>query len=82
MEDDAISTLAAIERLAQMPDIIRKLVAAIDVLETAGLGRRVLVLMLQDLTKVPKKQIHAVLNALPLLADEYLTLPRDEDVSD
>lgn len=71
--DDAVTYLGAIERLAQMPDIIRKVHDAVERLQSAGLARRALVLMLHDITKVSKKDINALLDALPTLADRFLT---------
>jgi hypothetical protein len=69
---DPITTLGAIERLAEMPDAIRQLVTAVKKVETAGLNRRALVLLLHDASRVPKKQINDVLDALPLLAERFL----------
>lgn len=71
--DDAVTYLGAIERLAQMPDIIRKVNDAVECLQTAGLNRRALVLLLHDTCRVSKKDINALLDALPTLADRFLT---------
>ena len=72
MGDDVITDLGAIADLAAMPEAIRRVVAAVDSLKNAGLKRRTLVLLLHDMTKTPKKQINAMLDALPLLAERYL----------
>lgn len=72
MSSDPISNLGAIERLAEMPDAIRALVDGVEKVHTAGLNRRCLVLLLHDMTRVPKKSIKEILDALPLLAERYL----------
>lgn len=72
MSDDVIDNLGAIADLAAMPDAIRRLVEAVESVENAGLKRRAIVLLLADMTKLNKKQINAVLDALPLLADRFL----------
>lgn len=73
---DVIENMGAIADLAAMPDAIRRLVAAVDTLENSGLKRRALVLLLADMTKLSKKQINAVLDALPLLAERFLEPPQ------
>ena len=69
---DAITDLGAIAELAAMPEAIRRLDDAVTGLQEAGLSRRLIVLMLHDVSKVNKGTIEKVLDALPLLADRFL----------
>lgn len=69
---DPITTLGAIDRLAEMPDLIRQLDAAVKRLAASGLTRRALVVLLADVSGVNKTNVGKVLDALPKLAESFL----------
>lgn len=79
--DSVIDTLGAIQNLAEMPELIHRLAGAIDQLEKQGCSRRLLVLMLHDVSKVSKQGINKVLDALPLLVERF-TVPVDSTAKD
>lgn len=70
--DSVIDTLGAIQNLAAMPEMIKRLSGALDHLEKQGCSRRLLVLMLHDVSKVSKQNINKVLDALPLLVERFI----------
>lgn len=51
---------------------IQKISNAFAVLDRSPVKRKLLLLMLKDMTQVPYKDIEKVLNALPALKKEYL----------
>lgn len=54
--------VAAVERVAE----------AAEAMQNAGCTRRMIVTLLHDSTKVPKRQIEAVLQGIDTLADTFL----------
>ena len=73
---DVVTTLGAIERLADMPDMIRQVSEGFARAQRAGVGLRLLTLMISDTTSLSKTDVRKVLEALPLLYDRYCE-PRD-----
>ena len=69
---DPITTLGASDRLAEMPDMIRRLDAAVKRLTTSGLNRRALVVLLADVSGVNKTNVGKVLDAMPKLAESFI----------
>lgn len=55
-----------------LADEITKLSVIFTALENSRLKRRTLVLLIHDMTKVGKRDIHDILDAIPNLADRYL----------
>jgi hypothetical protein len=53
-------------------DAIEKLSLEAQALNEAGLSRRALVVLLHDQTRVAKRDINLILNALPQLAEHFL----------
>ena len=53
-------------------EAIVKLSEGFAALTKTGLNRRAIILLLQDITGVPKRQIDAVLAAIPQLKTQYL----------
>ena len=53
-------------------EAIVKLSEDFAALTKTGLNRRAIILLLQDITGVPKRQIDAVLAAIPQLKTQYL----------
>ena len=51
---------------------IKAVAGGLEKLNNSGLSHRAVVLLLHDCTKVPKKQITAILDAAPLLLSRYL----------
>ncbi len=72
---DPVTTLGAIAELAEMPDLIRKVVDGFTKAQQAGLSQRLLILMISDVTRLSKTDVKKVLDALPLLADRFLDAP-------
>jgi hypothetical protein len=57
---------------------LHKVQNAAEELRESGLTRRAVVLLLHDMSKVPKREIHRVLEAIPEMA-EFFLYPPDED---
>jgi hypothetical protein len=72
---DPITTLGAIERLAEIPDMIQRLDAAVRKLSESGLNRRCLIVLLADVSGVNKTNVGKVLDALPKLVDSFVAEP-------
>jgi hypothetical protein len=65
------------DRTDEIADEIKKLSKVFTALRDSRLNRRALVLLIHDMTRVGKKDIEKLLNALPDLADHYLK-PEDD----
>ncbi len=61
-----------VEVLAEHIERLSKVGAQLD---ASRLNRKAIVLLLHDITKVPKRDIEFILNALPRLKDFYLKRP-------
>ena len=63
------------DRTEEIAEEIEKLSKVFTALEDSRLSRRALVLLIHDMTKVGKRDIETLLDALPNLADHFLEEP-------
>ena len=72
---DAVGVVDTADELA---DEIEKLSEVFTALENSRLKRRTVVLLIHDMTKVGKRDIDTILDALPDLAERYLKSEEDD----
>jgi hypothetical protein len=66
------NTVVAEDRLDEIAAEIEKLSKLFIAVKNSRLNRRAVVLLIHDMTKVGKRDIEKLLDALPDLADHYL----------
>lgn len=76
MADEDLGTLDEIVggTFEELASSLRRLVTGLEQIETAGLTRRTIVLLLHDATGIGKRDIEVLLDSIPKLADRYLAL--------
>ena len=74
MGSPAVEAACIAEDLAEEIVMLSKAFKALD---SSRLNRRAVVLLVHDMTKLPKRHINSILDALPDLADRYLKEPGD-----
>jgi thioredoxin-like negative regulator of GroEL len=72
-DEDFEKGISGLDETSKMlAESIKRIDEAFKILQTSPLKKRIIVLLIQDMTKLNKREIEAVLDALPNIKKEFL----------